>query len=97
MSRRSDLTVEDNEERSRYEATTEAGVVAGFVTYRDRGDVRVLVHTEVDDAFEGVGVGSTLARVVLDDVRRRGLPVRIYCPFLTSYVARHPEYADLVG
>lgn len=97
MSRRSDITVEDNQEQHRYEASVDAGVVAGFAEYRDRGGVRVFTHTEVDDAFEGRGVGSTLARAALDDVRRRGIPVRILCPFLTSFVERHPEYADLVS
>lgn len=95
MSATSDITIEDNEERSRYEASIDAGVVAGYAEYRDRGGVRVLTHTEVDDAFEGRGIGSTLARAVLDDVRARGLPVRILCPFLKSYVEQHPEYADL--
>ena len=95
MNPKSDITVEDNERRSRYEAMIDAGVVAGFAEYRDRAGVRVFTHTEVDDAFEGRGVGSTLARAALDDVRERGLPVRILCPFLTSYIEKHPEYADL--
>ena len=95
MSPESDITVEDNEQRHRYEASLDAGVVAGYAEYRDRGGVRVFTHTEVDDAFEGRGVGSTLARAALDDVRARGLPVRILCPFLTSFIEKHPEYADL--
>ena len=95
MSPKSDITVEDNEQRNRYEASLDAGVVAGYAEYRDRGGVRVFTHTEVDDAFEGRGVGSTLARAALDDGRTRGLPVRILCPFLISFIEKHPEYADL--
>lgn len=95
MSELAEVTVQDNADRGRYEASTESGVVAGFAEYRDRDGVRVFTHTEVDDAFEGQGIGSSLARAALDDVRERGLRARVKCPFIRSYVERHPEYADL--
>jgi predicted GNAT family acetyltransferase len=95
MSRLSGVTIQDNPERTRYEASTESGVVAGFAEYHDRGDVRVFLHTEVDDAFEGQGVGSTLAKGALDDVRERGMSLRVKCPFIKSFIEQHPEYADL--
>jgi len=57
----------------------------------------VFTHTEIDDASEGRGLGSTLVRAALDDARRRGLSVRPDCPFVRAYVARHPDdYLDLV-
>lgn len=95
MTELAEVTIEDNAERLRYEASTESGVVAGFAEYEDVLGVRVFTHTEVDDAFEGQGVGSALARAALDDVRERGMRIRPLCPFIRSYVERHPEYADL--
>ena len=97
MSERPEVTVQENAASSRYEATVDAGVVAGFAAYRDADDVRIFTHTEVDDAFEGQGVGSALVRGALDDVRERGLDVQVRCPFVRAYVERHPEYADLVA
>jgi uncharacterized protein len=97
MSELAEVTVQDNTERNRYEASTEAGIVAGFAEYRDVNGRRVFTHTEVDDAFEGQGVGSALARGALDDVRERGLGIRVKCPFIRSFVERNPEYADLEG
>jgi predicted GNAT family acetyltransferase len=70
--------------------------VAGFVDYVDHRGNRVLVHTEVDDAYEGQGVGSTLARASLDGALATGLHVVVTCPFITAWVAKHPEYADRV-
>ena len=56
-----DVRVVNNVEASRYEAYV--GVeLAGFSEYRIRPDVIVFTHTEVDDAFEGKGVGSALSR-----------------------------------
>ena len=95
MSERAEITVQENAGHSRYDASTDAGVVAGFAEYRDRDGVRVFTHTEVDDAFGGQGVGSTLARGALDDVRERGLQVEAKCEFIRGWIEKHPEYDDL--
>ena len=88
--------VQENAHASRYEAVDEAGVLAGFVDYVDHRGNRVLVHTEVDDAFEGQGVGSTLARAALDRSLESGRNVVVTCPFITAWVEKHPEYAARV-
>ncbi len=95
MSERAGVTVQDNPEQQRYEAIGEAGVVAGFAEYRDVAGSRVFTHTEVDDAYEGQGVGSALAGGALADVRERGLSIQVRCEFIQDYIDRHPEYADL--
>ena len=95
MTDRADVTVQENSALSRYDASTDAGVVAGFAEYSDVDGVRIFTHTEVDDAFEGQGVGSDLARAALDDVRQRGMKLRAKCPFIRSFIEKNPEYADL--
>jgi predicted GNAT family acetyltransferase len=97
MSEVAQVTVQDNAEQRRYEASTESGVVAGFAEYRDRDGVRVFTHTEVDDAYEGHGVGSTLAKSALDDVRADGRRrVIARCPFIKGWIDRHQGYRDLL-
>jgi uncharacterized protein len=54
------------------------------------------VHTEVDDAFEGHGVGSILVGEALEDARRRGFEVLPFCPFVNSFIRERREYLDLV-
>lgn len=88
--------VRDVPSASRYEVTVD-GTRAGFAAYRRKGDALVFTHTEIDDAFEGQGVGSALARAALDDVRARGLSVVPQCPFIRAWIDRHPDYADLVS
>ncbi len=90
------IVVVDAEEARRYEARVD-GILAGFLDYRRRAPGRIiLVHTEVDPAFEGRGVGSALARFALEDARARGRPVIPRCPFVLAFLKRHPEYADIV-
>jgi predicted GNAT family acetyltransferase len=87
--------VHDAPDRTRYEVTLD-GELAGFAAYRDVDGARVFTHTEVFDAFEGKGVGSALVRGALEAVRDAGGRLVALCPFVSSYMERHPEYADLV-
>ena len=96
MSDDTTVTVTDNPEEQRFEARVD-GALAGFAEYRLREGVIVFTHTEVDDAFEGQGVGSGLARGALDDVRRDGSrEVVATCPFIKGWIGNHPDYVDLV-
>jgi predicted GNAT family acetyltransferase len=95
-SERIGVTVIRNEDRRRYEALTGASALAGFVEYREARESVVLVHTEVDPSFAGRGVASSLARGALDDLRDRGLQALVVCPFLHSWLRRHPEYSDVL-
>ena len=88
--------VVDNPAALRYELWTDE-VLAGWIQYTRSGDVVTLVHTDVDPAFEGRGLGSVLVAGTLDDVRARGKRIRPLCPFVAAYLRRHPEYADLVA
>lgn len=88
------VQVADAPERERYEITVD-GAVAGFAEYRLRGDHITFVHTVVEDEYGGRGLGGTLVRAALDDVRTRGLRVVAVCPFVKSWIERHPDYADL--
>jgi len=90
------VEVKDNPQESRYEIRTD-GELAGFVTYALHEHYITFIHTEIEPAYEGEGLGSQLARAVLDDARRRGLPVVPMCPFVAEYIRRHPDdYLDLV-
>lgn len=87
--------VADNPAASRYEARV-GGELAGFVVYRLRGPAISLVHTEVDPRFQDAGLAGRLARFALDDARDRQLAVLPFCPYILSWIKKHPEYADLV-
>jgi hypothetical protein len=81
---------------SRYEIRDGADV-AGFAVYRRDGDTTTFTHTEVEPAYEGHGVGSELVRAALDAERAAGHHVAPRCPFVRSWIDRHPDYADLVA
>lgn len=90
-----DVQINDRPELEYYEVTVD-GTRAGLAAYEIEGDVIAFTHTEVDDAYEGQGLGSRLARYALDDARSRGLKVRPLCPFIKTWIRRHEDYRDLV-
>lgn len=89
------ITVADNAGEARYEIRVD-GALGGFVTYRLHSDSIELVHTEIDEEFEGRGLGSQLVSFALDDARKRGLAALPLCPFVNDYIQRHRQYVELV-
>lgn len=92
-----ETTVSRNEDRSRFEIRTDDGRLAGFAEYDARPGVIEFTHTVVRDEFEGKGIGSNLARAALDDVRLSGDKVIATCPFIKEWIAKHPDYEDLLA
>ena len=90
-----DVEVTLNQAEQRYEARV-GDELAGSAYFETDDELVVFTHTEVDDAFEGQGVGSSLARFALDDVRAKGLKVVPRCPFIKGWIDRHEGYQDLV-
>ena len=91
-----ELTVVDVPEDHKYEIR-EGDRVLGVTVYRRQGNVTEFLHTEVDPDAGRSGVGGTLVRAALDDVRAHGGSVIATCPFVRGWIERHQEYADLLS
>lgn len=88
--------VTDNRAQSRFEMHLD-DALAGIAEYQLHGDHITFTHTEIDDAYEGDGLGSKLAKHALDAAREAGLAVLPACAFIARYIKRHPHgYLDLV-
>lgn len=90
-----ELVVEDNPDRSRYEAHAD-GQFAGFISYHLSQNAIAFTHTETEPRFQGKGIADRLVRSVLDDAAARGLGVLPYCPFVRGWLDKHPDYLKLV-
>ncbi len=83
-------------EQSRYEIR-DGDRLLGIADYERRGDQVRFTHTEVDPSAGESGLGSTLVRAALDDVRAKGGSVVPLCSFVRGWIERHHDYADLVA
>ena len=87
-------TVRDNPAMHRFELDADGGVAVAY--YQLTPGVITFTHTEVPQALSGHGIGSTLVKGALEAARARNLKVVARCPFVAAYMARHPEFNDLL-
>jgi uncharacterized protein len=89
------MAIRDNAALSRFELDVEGAVALAY--YRRSGDVLTIFHTEVPRQLRERGIGSRLVQETLEAARARGLKVTPRCSFVGAYMARHPEYHDLLA
>ena len=82
--------VRNDEAGSRYEIVV-GDELAGYTEYELGDGTITFVHTVVDAAYEGQGLGGKLAKGALTDAKDRGLAISSRCSFMSSYLERHPE------
>jgi predicted GNAT family acetyltransferase len=90
----SDDGIRNNPGQQRYEL--DLGDEMAVAYYRLTPGLITFTHTEVPVALWGQGIGSRLVRGVLDAARARGLKVVPKCPFISAFIAKHPEFGDLL-
>jgi predicted GNAT family acetyltransferase len=86
--------IRDNTTAHRFEMDLDGAIA--YSNYRREGNVLTVLHTEVPEALNGRGIGSALARGILELARAQGLKVVALCPFVSGYLKKHPEYSDLL-
>jgi len=86
--------VHRNAEAHRFEAAF--GEKIAKIDYAQSNGRLNLLHTEVPKELRGRGIGSELAGSALEYARAEELKVIPTCPFVSSYIKRHPEYLDIV-
>src|SRR5689334_22070079 len=87
-------TVVNNEQQQRFEI--HVGDEVAFLEYRFHQNEIALMHTLVPESLGGKGLAATLAKYALDWAREHKMPVIVYCPYVSAYLKRHPEYNDIV-
>ncbi|MET0313067.1 MAG: GNAT family N-acetyltransferase, partial [Hansschlegelia sp.] len=84
----------DNRDENRFELALPGGMA--LIAYRIEGERIVLIHTEVPQALSGQGVGSRLAKGAFELIRTSGRKAVPRCEFVQGWLAKHPEYRDLI-
>jgi predicted GNAT family acetyltransferase len=87
--------VRDNTADRRFETWAD-GELAGFTTYVLRSRSISFLHTELEPRFQGRGLGQELVAAALRSARERRSKVLPFCPYVRGFIAKHPEFLDLV-
>ncbi len=85
----------DNQQKGYFTATID-GRDAGLMTYVYLdGDRLVIDHTEVDEEFNGMGVGKVMVEEAVKFARNKDLKVVPLCAFAKAMFKRNPSYDDV--
>ena len=79
-----------NQENMRFEVMVDGE--KAFLEYRMKGNDIAFMHTEVPETLSGKGIASALAVYAFKYAKENNLPVIVYCPFVKTFLKRHPEY-----
>ncbi len=92
-----DYDVIDNKEQQRFEIHTDGEVAFEdyefFTTSEGKKGIDYK-HTQVPESLSGRGIAGYLVKYILDDAEQKGLVVKPTCPYVKSYIDKHPEYQD---
>ena len=84
----------NNTERGAFELPVKDQVA--FISYRRTGDVVSLMHTEVPQELEGLGLGKEIVEKTLQYLDEQDLKIIPRCSFVITYLQRHPEWNRLL-
>ncbi|MBX9828365.1 MAG: N-acetyltransferase [Xanthobacteraceae bacterium] len=87
--------IRNNQALHRFELDGGGDVAVAY--YALSPGIVTFTHTEVPYALQGQGIASRLIRAALEQVRAQGLKVIARCSFVSAYIARHPEFGDLLA
>lgn len=91
-----DITFDHDEERETFEAII--GNDRAVLEYRSNKEGKFFItHTEVPPALQGKGIASILVKHVFDYIRENNMRMIPVCPYVKSYLKKHPEQMDLVA
>lgn len=88
------LPIENNPAEQRFQVEVDGHLAQ--LQYIETAHNITFTHTEVDEALEGQGIGSRLAKHALDYAVERNLKIIPICPFVAAYIRRHTEYQPYV-
>ncbi len=89
------VPVTHNSGARRYEAVVEGHL--SVCEYELAEGRMIFTHTVVPPELRGRGMAEALVRAALADARAAGRQVVPQCSYVARFIARHQEFADLVG
>ena len=86
----------NNKEECRFEMHIDGHIA--FLEYTVEADnIYILTHTEVPEELRGGGIARQLTEQSLSAIKNEGGKIIPLCPYTTAFLAKHPEWKDLLA
>ncbi len=83
------INIVNNERQEQFQAAVDGEIA--YMEYRLKDEMIVLMHTAVPEELSGKGIATALAVFAFQYAKEKRLKVKVYCPFVLTFVKRHPE------
>lgn len=88
---------QNDEKHGSFEALID-GKRAGLMTYTWAGEERFIIdHTEVEEAYNGKGVGKEMLIAAVDFARKNSKKVIPLCPFAKATFQKNEDMQDVLS
>lgn len=88
------IPIEHKEDQQQFQAVVEQQLCR--LEYVRDGKTVAMNHVQVPKPVGGRGIAGQLTRHALDWARDEDLKVVANCPYIASWIKRHPEYQTLL-
>lgn len=91
-----EVNQKNDEKHGSFEATID-GSKAGLMTYTWAGEERFIIdHTEVEEAYNGKGVGKEMLIKAVEFARENGKKIIPLCPFAKATFQKNEDLQDVL-
>jgi predicted GNAT family acetyltransferase len=89
----------DSESDNRFEQAFDGEKGNGLVwaDYAVRGDARMILHVEAEQALRGSGAAGRFMQAMAEHAREKGLRLFPHCSYAVAWHKRHPDYDDVLA
>ena len=95
MAEELEIIRENHETHGAYRATVDGATQMAEMTWKARGNARVVDHTFTPPAARGRGLAMQLVEAIVADAREEGFTIEPQCPYVAAAFRSHPEWADV--
>lgn len=89
------INIVNNEKENRFEYIVEGELAE--LQYKIRNNNMYFMHTGVPKSMKGQGIGEAIVKQGLEYAVAQNLNIVVYCPFVKTYLERHPEYTERIS
>ncbi|MFT4033710.1 MAG: GNAT family N-acetyltransferase [Siphonobacter sp.] len=92
----SKISLTNNQHLNQFEMEIE-DQIALIAYHTIHSDTLALDHTEVPEQLQGKGIASALVEKTFHYLEEHNMKMLPYCPFIRTYLQRHPDWYRLVA
>ena len=89
-----DIELQKNDSKKRFEIEVDGHFA--FINFGEKANQIALVHTEAEPELAGTGAASAVVEKTLEWIESNDKTLLPFCPFVFSYIKKHPEWKRIV-